>query len=507
MAKVKSKKKKRITIIVIVVIIVGLIIVGNLFGGEQQVEMVTTQEVTRGTITAQISGSGTVQSDEVVRYYAVTTATVDSVLVQAGDMVQSGDVLVTYDAADLELAIAETNLSLQSSNSEYLATMEENYENQTTYNQAVADVANFELLIEEQEAYIEALEDGIASEREARQEEILREIEQINIENISYQREIDDIADPVEGESEISYYRNLIVSNNMRLQQLSTEQSLLQNFEASENKDELLELANEILADLQADLRLAEADRDAAEAAIMNGNTVSSINASNDLTALQAQAKLDDLLAAQTGVIAEFDGIVTAVSAMEGAPAAEGTLLIEVSSAEDISVVYGATRYDLEDLAVGQSAEINITGNIYSGEVSRIDHMATAGSSGSTMVNVEISVDNPDENIFLGIDGKVTITTAVAEDVLVVPVEAVNTSREGDFCYVVEDGVVHVRYVATGISSSTEIEILDGLEEGDEVVTTISAGLADGVAVIVMNDLLPAEDAEDSEDAASDDAE
>ncbi|MBE5895787.1 MAG: efflux RND transporter periplasmic adaptor subunit [Lachnospiraceae bacterium] len=507
MAKVKSKKKKRIIIIVIVVIIVGLIIVGNLFGGEQQVEMVTTQEVTRGTITAQISGSGTVQSDEVVRYYAVTTATVDSVLVQAGDMVQSGDVLVTYDAADLELAIAETNLSLQSSNSEYLATMEENYENQTTYNQAVADVANFELLIEEQEAYIEALEDGIASEREARQEEILREIEQINIENISYQREIDDIADPVEGESEISYYRNLIVSNNMRLQQLSTEQSLLQNFEASENKDELLELANEILADLQADLRLAEADRDAAEAAIMNGNTVSSINASNDLTALQAQAKLDDLLAAQTGVIAEFDGIVTAVSAMEGAPAAEGTLLIEVSSAEDISVVYGATRYDLEDLAVGQSAEINITGNIYNGEVSRIDHMATAGSSGSTMVNVEISVDNPDENIFLGIDGKVTITTAVAEDVLVVPVEAVNTSREGDFCYVVEDGVVHVRYVTTGISSSTEIEILDGLEEGDEVVTTISAGLADGVAVIVMNDLLPAEDAEDSEDAASDDAE
>lgn len=507
MAKVKSKKKKRIIIIVIVVIIVGLIIVGNLFGGEQQVEMVTTQEVTRGTITAQISGSGTVQSDEVVRYYAVTTATVDSVLVQAGDMVQSGDVLVTYDAADLELAIAETNLSLQSSNSEYLATMEENYENQTTYNQAVADVANFELLIEEQEAYIEALEDGIASEREARQEEILREIEQINIENISYQREIDDIADPVEGESEISYYRNLIVSNNMRLQQLSTEQSLLQNFEASENKDELLELANEILADLQADLRIAEADRDAAEAAIMNGNTVSSINASNDLTALQAQAKLDDLLAAQTGVIAEFDGIVTAVSAMEGAPAAEGTLLIEVSSAEDISVVYGATRYDLEDLAVGQSAEINITGNIYNGEVSRIDHMATAGSSGSTMVNVEISVDNPDENIFLGIDGKVTITTAVAEDVLVVPVEAVNTSREGDFCYVVEDGVVHVRYVTTGISSSTEIEILDGLEEGDEVVTTISAGLADGVAVIVMNDLLPAEDAEDSEDAASDDAE
>lgn len=500
MAKVKSKKKKRIIIIVIVAIIVGLIIVGNLFGGEQQVEMVTTQEVVRGTVTAQISGSGLVQSDEVMRYYAVTTATVDSILVQAGDMVQAGDVLVTYDAADLELAIAETNLSLQSSNSEYLARMEENYENQTTYNQAVADVANYELLIDEQEAYIEALEDGIASEREARQEEILREIERINIENISYQREIEDIEDPVEGESEISYYRNLIVSNNMRLQQLSTEQSLLQNFEASDNKDELLELANEILADLQTELRLAEADRDAAEAAIMNGNTVTSINASNDLTALQAQAKLDDLLAAQTGVIAEFDGIVTAVSAMEGAPVTEGSLLIEVSSAEDISVLFGATRYELEDLAIGQVAEINITGNIYNGEVARIDHMATASSSGSTMVNVEISIENPDENIYLGIDGKVSITTAVSEDTLIVPVEAVNTSREGEFCYVVEDGVVHVRYVTTGISSSTEIEILDGLEEGDEIVTTISSGLAEGVAVVVMNDLLPAEEA-DSEEA------
>lgn len=505
MAKAKNKKKKRFIIIgIIVAVIVAVIIVGNLMGGGETAVFVSTQEVSRGTVSTVISGSGTVQSNETRNYYAVTGVTVEEVLVEAGDAVSAGDLLITFNAEDIDYAVAESTLTLQSSNSDYLARIENNQDNQADYNQAVVDVANYEALIEAQEDYIEGLENGIEEERNERREAILYEIESLNIQNLSYQREMNKLTHQLE-DDEIDYYNRLIMSNNMRLQQLQTESSLLDSFEATENKDELLEIARTDLADLQEQLAIAERERDAAEAAILNTNSVDAITATNDLAALQAQQRLADLEAARGGVVADFDGIVTKVMAVEGAMVAQGTLLVEVSSSEDVIVSYGASKYDLESLAIGQPVEITVTGNVYEGEIVHIDRMATTDASGATSVNVDIQIHNPDENIYLGVDGKLAITSAVSEETLLVPVEAVNTNRQGDFVYVVEDGVVHMRYVTTGISSNVEIEILSGLEEGEEVVTTITSDLAEGVAVVVMNDLMPENTQESS--AEEEDAE
>jgi len=67
-----------------------------------------------------------------------------------------------------------------------------------------------------------------------------------------------------------------------------------------------------------------------------------------------------------------------------------------------------------------------------------------------------------------------------------VPVEAVNTDTTGNFVYVVENGIVVRKDVTTGISSTSFIEITGGLEEGEDVITTISTDLAEGAAVAVI---------------------
>ena len=84
-----------------------------------------------------------------------------------------------------------------------------------------------------------------------------------------------------------------------------------------------------------------------------------------------------------------------------------------------------------------------------------------------------VSIDNPDEDIFLGVDAKVKIYAASAKNVVTLPVEVVNIGKEGSFCYVIEDGLVTKRNITTGISSEDYVEITDGIKEGEEVIADL----------------------------------
>ena len=91
-----------------------------------------------------------------------------------------------------------------------------------------------------------------------------------------------------------------------------------------------------------------------------------------------------------------------------------------------------------------------------------------AVSSASIMATIHI--DNPDENIFLGVDAKVTIQAAEARDVLVLPTEAVNIGKDGTFCWVYEDGIMKKRSITIGVTSDDCAEITQGIDEGEQVI-------------------------------------
>ena len=75
------------------------------------------------------------------------------------------------------------------------------------------------------------------------------------------------------------------------------------------------------------------------------------------------------------------------------------------------------------------------------------------------------------------------ILTGSAEGVVLVPYEAVNTDKEGDFCYLVKDGVIVRQNVVTGISSDMDVEIKEGVSEGDTVVISSDMDLMEGLQV------------------------
>ena len=66
---------------------------------------------------------------------------------------------------------------------------------------------------------------------------------------------------------------------------------------------------------------------------------------------------------------------------------------------------------------------------------------------------------------------------------MLVPYEAVNTDKDGDFCYVVRDGVIVRQDIVTGISGDTDVEIKEGILEGDTVVMSSNQTLTEGMQV------------------------
>ena len=101
--------------------------------------------------------------------------------------------------------------------------------------------------------------------------------------------------------------------------------------------------------------------------------------------------------------------------------------------------------------------------------------MATQNEKGASLIAADVRIKNPDEDIFLGVDAKVKIHAEEADDVVVLPAEVVNIGKDGSFCYVIENGVITRKDITTGISSDEYIEVLDGIQEGDEVIRDLGS--------------------------------
>jgi multidrug efflux pump subunit AcrA (membrane-fusion protein) len=101
----------------------------------------------------------------------------------------------------------------------------------------------------------------------------------------------------------------------------------------------------------------------------------------------------------------------------------------------------------------------------------------------STGIGVEITLDEPDENIILGLEVKSRVQTAALENVLQIPTEAYNSDEEGDYVFVVKNKKAVKTFVEAGAKNDDMIEICSGLNEGDVVVWNDSVMLTDGMDV------------------------
>ena len=235
-----------------------------------------------------------------------------------------------------------------------------------------------------------------------------------------------------------------------------------------------LEKASNTLAELQSRLSSQQAVAESDPSAV-TAEEKEKMEITNNLSELDQMSAQELVEAAKKGIKADFNGVITKVSVVEGATTALGTELFTLQNTDKINVNVNVSKYDYDKLKEGQSADITLAGKTYEGEVTSICHVATQNEKGASLISADVRIKNPDDDIFLGVDAKVTIHAEEADDVVVLPSEVVNIGKDGSFCYVIENGVITRRDITTGISSDDYVEVTEGIKEGDEVIRDLGS--------------------------------
>lgn len=151
---------------------------------------------------------------------------------------------------------------------------------------------------------------------------------------------------------------------------------------------------------------------------------------------------------------------------------------VEVARVDSMHVELAVPEAEIADLSVGQNVEVKLGAQdeaVHSGTVVKINEVGTYEATGSKYkVTVEIPNDG---SMLIGMSANVSIKVGEVNDVLTVPVSAVNDGGDGTHFVLVQhvDGSLAPVEVETGLSDGTKVEVVGDLSEGDEVVVNETA--------------------------------
>ena len=469
--KKKHKKKRKKWPVIIAVIAVALIAVRVAagMGAAQPGVYVTTTSAVRGDLQESIGTSGTVLSEEVKVVFAPVSGTLAEVSVETGSAVKAGDQLISYDMEKMEKALHQSELQLAKSMAGYDNAIARDSENQAELREATINLDVLNQQIEDNKAYLKKLQDDLSESQRVTSNTLAEQ-------RFELQRRLQELTPGTKEYEDVS----------AEITQISyVEQTAGSSDYVAQMQKEIAEVQERIAGYEEYKVRM-ESQKTSSEAAVMNSYDKTQQNADNELANLSYQEAEEEYYIAQKGIVADFDAIVTECSAISGAGVNSGMQLLTLENSRKLKVSFEASKYDIEKLELGQKADVVISGRTYHGEVSKINRMAVRNASNTPMVGVEIHLSDADDKIILGMDAKLTIYTKKAENALLIPVEAINADRDGDFLYVVENGIVVRKSIVCGISSDVYAEIKEGLTEEDEIILTSYSDLEEGMAVTVL---------------------
>lgn len=503
------KRKKKIPLIVaaaLVVVFGGYSVVNSVIAKNTPAQ-VNTITAAKGSVEETISTSGKVNSEQSRTYYAPVGAVITEMNVSLGDVVEEGQQLVTFDTSDLEAQKTKAELDASASANGYRSTQYQSDKKQSEYNEAVIGLDELKVLAAGQEQYVQGLKYNLEDDIQNKKEDLQEWLNKLNLE---LEIQNNKLSEPRSEESR-ERIQETIQNLNESIRSTSNEINDLSMSDEMKEKQRIIDAEQKKLDDMKEEISRREGKESSSEAGIVDPYAKQQQADNMQSARITAEEAAEKLAKGQEGVKAEFGGIVTKIATMsssanasagggllEGATVSEGTELFTIESNQQVKVDISITKYDLAKIAVGQKADITIADQKYEGEVTKINKVAANNSQGSPVVGVEVHINNPDSGIYLGVEAQVVIHTNSAQDVITLPVEIVNTDRNGDFCYVVENGVVTMRRITTGISSDTDVEVTDGLKEGDLVVYDMTGSLTEGMSVVAVpaaqeSDQTPAE--------------
>ncbi|MBZ5582538.1 MAG: efflux RND transporter periplasmic adaptor subunit [Acidobacteriia bacterium] len=447
------KRKWKILITVVVVLVAAIGVYASTVYSKRGLVTVQTGKVARLDLTSQVTASGEIKPKNYINIGANAMGQLTEILVKEGDRVRKGQLLAKIEDVQPEADVQAYRASLSSAEADSTAS----------------------------EAALKAADETIKMSQAA--------LDQAKADLDRTKADFD--------RSEAEFKEQLLAKQDFDLKRYT--------YEAQK------------AAVQQAQMRLSQARAQREQAAAALGSTQKRI-----ALAKANLVRFDDVLQKHSSY-APLDGVVTNLPVRVGetvVPGVQNSTSSLIMTIADMSLITAEVKVDETDIVnvkLGQAAEITIDAipnKTFKGHVSEIGNTAILRSTGVAAsqsavssqeakdFKVVVALDNPPDEVRPGLSCTAKITTATRQNVLTIPIQALTIRQKGELepapkpgtsaaqaatkvdpaaekakkeeiqgVFTVSGGKAVFHKVDTGITGTTDIEVLSGLKEGDEIVT------------------------------------
>lgn len=426
---------------------------------------------------------------------------IDSVHITVGQEIQAGDVLYTLTEDSVEEIRAQLEEDVEDTLADYQALMVEQQKSYLTakqgYDTYVLNGNLAELTYTKELQELQDKVDEAAEELEDKQNQVnenLEKLVELQDELTSAKKDLKDAQAAVSENHDNRYndpYYYTVYLNTRDMAQTIVDE-IEDDIESLEDENEtLLTEIGEATRSWNEACRNLESEKLSARQTLETDQYYSSVASewySIQTTSLDndkqnayssyesAVNKLEEFNSYIVGndVIAEYSGVVTEVPLSVGDGVTRNTSLVTLYDASDVTMEITVSEDDYE--SIDQDGEVNISytaypDTIYSGTISEVSDAEYDSDSGEVYYTLTVTVQGDVSGLYEGMTGDVTCVTKETKEVTYVSNRAI--FRDGTRSYVKvrdENGNIIEKDVTTGFSDGVNVEIIEGLSQGDTVL-------------------------------------
>ena len=189
---------------------------------------------------------------------------------------------------------------------------------------------------------------------------------------------------------------------------------------------------------------------------------------------------------AQGQVRAPISGVVESLDADPGEFVSVGQQLLRLVNRDVVRVIVSVPEMDVRYLSPGSEADVTVDawpGRAWRG---RVDFVSAKADSATRTFTVRVLVDNADGAIRPGMLARASFLRREIADAVAVPLSSVQDKGGERMLFVEQGGVVRARTVELGVIQGGVVQVLSGLEPGENLIIAGQGSVEEGTQVVVQ---------------------
>lgn len=426
---------------------------------EVQSVVVEMRQAAKGDLTLQNSFVGSVSPQEQVYVIPFASGTVTEVNYKVGDYVNAGDVLFRIDDEGAQLQLEQAKLSALSAEQQVaMATGSQQkstdlqlesakIQAQSGYEQAQIAYYQVKDAFDDLVDAVEAAEDGVEALKKQ-------------------------LATVSSGDAVAAALQKKLAETEATLATLKTQKNTVGN--------QLLQTESAYRA-AEAGLNITEQSKALTQGDIRQ-DTKSQTQTSLSLARLAVDSA--EMALSYYTVTAPISGVIQSRSVEVNGVATSSSPAFTIANENSMNVTFQVGESVKNTLKVGDEIVVERGSAAYTGHITEV---GVAVNLQTGLFTVKANVEADGEVLPSGVSVKITADTYKAEGAILIPYDAVYYDANGAYVYLSKNNIAAKTYVTTDIFDDTTIAILDGITEGDTVITSWSPRLLDGVEVVAAD--------------------